>query len=149
MTFTNPIRMLVIDDHEAIRNHLIIFLQFHKDIEVIGWGGNGEEALLLCERFYPDVILMDLSMPVMDGVSAIHIIHERYPTVQILAFSHDNEPRIEEAIHAGANCHVSKNGHLQQILDQIRECIGTFRKEPSSMTDLPYPLSVSYGVVAR
>lgn len=147
METNTPIRILVIDDHEALRTHLVSFLQFHKDIQVVGWGDNGEKAILLCERFYPNVILMDLVMPVMDGVAATRIIHERYPAVQILAYSNDNERLIEEALHAGATCHISKTGHLQQTLDEIRECIANapFKPQLSAM-DVPYPLSVAYGV---
>ncbi len=147
MEINTLIRILVIDDHEAIRTHVVSFLQFHKDIEVVGWGKNSEEAILMCECFYPDVILMDLSMPLMDGVSAIRTIHERYPAVQIIAFSHNNEPLIEDALRAGASCHISKTVHLHQMLNEIRECIIRSSHQPHlSTVDLPAPVSVTYGV---
>ena len=79
MTQLNPIRVLLVDDHMVVRSGLSTVLSVFDDLKLVGEAGDGEEAVRLCERLQPDVILMDLLMPKMDGVTAIKSIKARWP----------------------------------------------------------------------
>ncbi len=80
-----PIRVMLVDDHTMVRRGLATFLQVFDDLELAGEAADGGEAIQLCAQLMPDVVLMDLSMPVMDGVTATRIIRQRFPKVQVLA----------------------------------------------------------------
>ena len=85
MTEPSRIRVIVVDDHSVIRGGLRLFLLAFDDMELVGEASGGEEAVRLCDQLHPDVVLMDLVMPGMNGVEATHAIRERYPQVQVIA----------------------------------------------------------------
>ncbi len=92
----NPIlRVLVVDDHELTRFSLKLALSNQRDIELVGLASNGKEAIAMVERYRPDVVILDLQMPVMDGLSASTHIKGINPNTQIIAYSSVDDPQIE------------------------------------------------------
>ena len=88
METKDNIRVLLVDDHTVVRSGLGAVLMSSDDVTLAGEAGKGEEAVELCEKLRPDVVLMDLKMPGMDGVTATQIIHEKYPKICIILTSY-------------------------------------------------------------
>ncbi len=115
------IRVIVVDDHTVVRGGLRLFLLAFEDLELVGEAGNGKEALRLCEQLEPDVALMDLVMPVMNGVRATQEIRERYPQIQIIALtSFPEEDLVQDALEAGAISYLLKNVSAGELASAIR-----------------------------
>ncbi|HET9495048.1 MAG TPA: response regulator transcription factor [Chloroflexia bacterium] len=115
-----PIRVLVADDHSVVRSGLAAFLSVRDDMELVGEAGDGEEAVRLCGETAPDVVLMDLVMPVMDGPHATAIIRKAYPHVQVIALSgYHDEARVQAALEAGAIGYLLKNVSAPALADAI------------------------------
>lgn len=115
------IRLLIADDHEMIRKGLHTLLQHEPDLIVESMVASGEEAVDVCAQGGIDVVLMDLLMPGMGGISAIGAIKMRCPQVQVLAVTINDEKRfIREAIQAGATGYILKHSTKDQILEAIR-----------------------------
>ena len=89
------VRVLVVDDHELTRFCLKLALSTQKNIELVGMASNGQEAIEMVERYYPDVVILDLQMPVMDGLTAAIQIKRLNPDIQIIAYSSYNEFQTE------------------------------------------------------
>ena len=103
MAAPETIRVLVVDDHAVVRSGLGAVLLAFDDLEMVGEAGSGEEALRKCEQLQPDVVLMDLVMPGMDGTAATRAIHKRWPEICILALTSFKERElVEGALKAGA-----------------------------------------------
>jgi class 3 adenylate cyclase/CheY-like chemotaxis protein len=116
-----PIRVLLVDDYEVVRRGLRGFLELLPEIEIVGEASNGREAVDAAYRLQPDVILMDLAMPEMDGPQAIAAIHERQPEIAAVALTSFTEPeRIEAAMAAGAAGHLTKDAEAEQVADAVR-----------------------------
>jgi DNA-binding NarL/FixJ family response regulator len=110
------VRVLVVDDHPVVRTGLRGMLAADPAIEVIGEAGSGEEALALVERHRPDVILMDLRMPGMDGVAATTRIAAGYPSVRVLVVTtYDTDTDILRAVEAGATGYLLKDTPRDQL----------------------------------
>jgi DNA-binding NarL/FixJ family response regulator len=104
-----PTRVLVAEDDEAFLGVLEAVLEAHGDFAVIGRARNGKEAVELAARLEPDLVVMDIEMPVVDGVEATRTICERHPGLPVVAISgHDYEERVLEIRHAGAVDYVRK-----------------------------------------
>jgi len=101
------IRVLLVDDHAVVRGGLSYFLSTTDDIEVVGEAANGEQALRLCAELHPDVVLMDMIMPQMDGFTAMQHIRQRYPDIRVIALTSflDGE-FVQRAIQAGASSYL-------------------------------------------
>jgi NarL family two-component system response regulator LiaR len=115
------IRVLLVDDHAVVRSGLSAFLAAYDDLELVGEAGDGAEAVRLCERVRPDVVLMDLIMPRMDGATATRTIRERYPEIQVLvltSFKEDN--LVQDALKAGALGYLLKNVTADELAAAIR-----------------------------
>jgi len=116
-----PIQVLVVDDHAMVRNGLKALLQEYEDIEVIGMAGSGAEAIELAERLKPDVVLMDLLMPGMDGVEAIQQIIALRPDQRILVLTALlGDDAIIQSIKAGAMGYVRKDIQPEELIRSIR-----------------------------
>ena len=116
-----PIRVMVVDDHTMVRRGLAIFLKVYDDLELVGEAENGEEAIQLCAKVVPDVILMDIVMPVMDGSTAIRIIRQQYPQAQVIALTSFVEGKlINNALEAGAIGYLLKNVLADDLARAIR-----------------------------
>lgn len=121
MAVEKPIRVLIVDDHAMVRKGLAAFLLVKADLELAGEASNGEEALRLCEQLQPEIILMDLKMPKLDGVAATRAIKERYPHVQVIALTSFQEKElVQEAIRAGAISYLLKNVSADDLAEAIR-----------------------------
>jgi two-component system, NarL family, response regulator LiaR len=124
MTQSNPIRVLLVDDHMVVRSGLSTVLSVYDDLKLVGQAGDGEEAVRLCERLQPDVILMDLLMPKMDGVTAIKAIKTRWPQIQIIALTSFKEKEyVEGALKAGANGYLLKDVSAEELVNAIRRAV--------------------------
>ena len=117
----DKIRLLIVDDHPVVRDGLHGMLDGQPDFEVVGEAGDGSEAVNLTETLKPDIVLMDLRMPVMDGVAALGEIKARSPQVQVLVLTtYDSDADILPAIEAGAAGYLLKDSSRQELYDGIR-----------------------------
>ena len=115
------IRILLADDHDMVRRGLAVFLLAFDDFELVGEAANGLEAVEKCRDLHPDVVLMDLMMPVMDGVTAIRSIRESHPATQVIALtSFSEEKLVEDSMHAGAIGYLFKNATVDELAAAIR-----------------------------
>jgi PAS domain S-box-containing protein len=120
-TEENKIRILVVDDHTVVRQGLTTLLSLHSDIEMVGDAGNGLEAVEKARELNPDVILMDISMPKMDGIQATRMICSEFPAVRIIGLSmHDLQDQADQMIKAGASAYCMKDGSIDELLSAIR-----------------------------
>ncbi len=116
-----PIRVMLVDDHAVVRSGLKAFLLAFDDLELVGEAGSGHEALALCEKVQPDVILMDLVMPDMDGAATTRAIRERYPHIQVVVLtSFPEEDLVTQALQAGAISYLLKNVSAHELSEAIR-----------------------------
>jgi two-component system, NarL family, response regulator LiaR len=121
MIQSNPIKVMLVDDHMVVRSGLGTVLSVFDDMKLVGEAADGEEALRLCERLQPDVILMDLLMPRMDGVAAIKAAKQRWPQIQIIALTSFKEKEyVEGALKAGASGYLLKNVSADELVNAIR-----------------------------
>ena len=110
MTKNEAIRIAIVDDQAVVRSGLGAFLMAFNDLELIGEATNGEEALQLCELVKPDVVLMDLVMPVLDGISATALIRSHWPDIKVIMISDHRDPDlIQSALEAGAGGYLLKD----------------------------------------
>jgi len=120
-TSQKQIRVLVVDDHPITRAGLTLFLKAHSDLSLLGELSSGEEAMAFCDAELPDVILMDLKLPGIDGVSAMQMIRQRYPQVQVIMLTSYPQPSfVERAVQSGAIGYLLKNVSAQELVDAIR-----------------------------
>jgi NarL family two-component system response regulator LiaR len=116
------IRVLIVDDHSMVRKGLMTFLNNRPDLEVVGEARDGREAADLCERVHPDVILMDLVMPVLGGAAATRLIRQRCPEVQVIALtSFQEKEHVQDALQAGAIGYLLKNVSGDELAEAIRQ----------------------------
>jgi two-component system, NarL family, response regulator LiaR len=121
MSHNKPIRVALVDDHAVVRSGLSAFLLAYDDLLLVGQASNGKEALSLCEKLQPDVILMDLIMPEMDGANATRIIRQRWPQIQIVALTSFKEDELVHAVlQAGAIGYLLKNVSADELAAAIR-----------------------------
>lgn len=121
MSEPQPIRVLIVDDHSMVRTGLATFIRTKADLELLGEARDGQQALRLCEELAPDVILMDLIMPRMDGVTATRAIRERWPQVQIIALtSFKDKEMVQDALRAGAIGYLLKDVSVDELAEAIR-----------------------------
>ena len=116
------INVLLVDDVTAVRKGLSTVLQLMDDLKIVGEAQNGLEAVRLAEQLKPDVILMDLAMPRLDGFEATKRIKAEHPEIGIIAFSiHDDLKTREKACAAGADAFIEKEAETQLLISAIRE----------------------------
>ena len=116
-----PIRVLIVDDHEMVRSGLTAFLRSAEDLELVGEASNGREAIQLSAELCPDVVLMDLHMPEVDGVEAIRVIRECQPEIRVVALTSFPEAGlVERALQAGALSYLLKNVSASELADAVR-----------------------------
>jgi NarL family two-component system response regulator LiaR len=121
MTTSEHIRVLIVDDHEIVRSGLAAFLRIARDLELVGEAAGGEEAVRVCERVQPDVVLMDMVMPGMDGAAATRVIRERCPSTRVIALTtFPEENLVQEALEAGALSYLMKNVGAAELAAAIR-----------------------------
>jgi NarL family two-component system response regulator LiaR len=122
MNESDTIRVLLVDDHAVVRSGLSAFLLAYDDLELVGEASSGEQAIGLCDRVRPDVVLMDLMMPGMDGATATRKIRERCPDIQVIALTSFKEAEmVQGVLEAGAIGYLMKNVAADELADAIRE----------------------------
>ncbi len=122
---TRPIRVMIVDDHVMVRTGLATILKVHPDLELVAEAGDGQEAVGLCEQVQPDVILMDMVMPKMDGAAATRIIRERWPQTQVIAVtSFQEKEMVQDILSAGAISYLLKNVSMDDLTAAIRAAHG-------------------------
>ena len=121
MTLTAPIRVMLVDDHTMVRRGLATFLQVFNDLELVGEADDGVAAIHLCAHIQPDVVLMDMVMPEMDGVTATRAIRQQFPLVQVIALtSFKEESLVQKVLQAGAIGYLLKDVSADELAQAIR-----------------------------
>ena len=116
-----PIRVMLVDDHTMVRRGLATFLRAFDDLELAGEAESGETAIQLCAKLQPDVILMDMVMPDMNGAAATRAIRQQFPAVQVLALtSFKEEELVKSALEAGAIGYLLKDVSADDLVKAIR-----------------------------
>ena len=116
---TKTIQLLLVDDHQVVREGLRRMIELDENLRVIGEAGNGNEAIVKAQELLPDVIIMDLKMPVMDGITATHTIKQLLPDIHILILTLYAEDFVKQAIEAGASGYLLKDSDTEQITRAI------------------------------
>jgi len=117
----NTIRLLLVDDQRLMRDGLRTLLELEGDLQVVGEAENGREALMLYEKYRPDVVLMDLRMPVMDGVEATRRLHQRWPDARVIILTtFDDDEYVFEGLRAGAMGYLLKAVSGEELAAAIR-----------------------------
>jgi two-component system, NarL family, response regulator LiaR len=115
------IKVLLVDDHAVVRQGLRMFLSLDKELEIVGEASNGKEALALARQVQPDVVLMDLLMPGMDGIAATAIIRRELPDIEVIALTSVLEDRlVVDAIRAGAIGYLLKDTNADELCQAIK-----------------------------
>ena len=117
----NNVRVLVADDHEAVLEGVRALLEREAGLEVCGVASNGRDAITCATKTKPDVVVLDMTMPDLDGISAIRQIKRALPETEVVVYSaHSSEEAIEEAFDAGAKSYIGKAGTSRDLIDAIR-----------------------------
>ena len=137
------IRILIADDHGLMRMGLTTLMRFHKDLQVVGGAENGEEAVRLARKLKPDVVVMDLMMPVLDGLEATRLIHREFPDIRIMILTtFGSSADVTRAVNAGACGALVKGAPNDELISAIRTIAagGTaFSPEIETMLKAPQP----------
>src|ERR1700761_9739324 len=125
LTMTGEVRIVLVDDHAVVRAGYRRFLEQEREYSVIGEAASGEEAYTLLQRISPDIVLLDLSMPGVGGLSSLRRFKLRWPLLPILVFSmHDTAAFATQALRAGANGYLTKGSDPQLMVDAVRGVLG-------------------------
>ncbi|HEY4612258.1 MAG TPA: response regulator transcription factor [Bacteroidota bacterium] len=115
------IKILIADDHSLIRTGIATLLQSYEEFVVVGEAKDGEEAVEMTRKVQPDVVIIDLSMPKMNGIDATRIIREKYPQTRVLVLTmHENEEYIYQIFRSGAGGYVLKNSSREELCEAVR-----------------------------
>jgi NarL family two-component system response regulator LiaR len=121
MDTSQTIRVMLVDDHNVVRSGLATFLRAYEDLELVGEAKNGLEAVKMCQKVKPEVILMDLVMPEMDGIAATRAILTENPEIKIIAMtSFEEEGLVQGVLAAGAISYLLKNVTADELVNAIR-----------------------------
>ncbi|MFJ9448941.1 response regulator [Herbaspirillum sp. NPDC101397] len=118
---TTPIRIYIADDHTIVRDGLAVMLQVHSDITVVGSGSDGRQAVKEIEQLHPDVVIMDIAMPNLNGIEAALLLRDVAPTVKTIMLSmYATKEHIFRALQAGARGYLLKNSAGSELVNAIR-----------------------------
>jgi DNA-binding NarL/FixJ family response regulator len=126
MTTYRTIRVVIVDEHEMVVTSLKIMFENLSRIEIIGRAVNGAEAIDMAGQLLPDVILMDINMPVMDGLTATRLIRKEYPQIKVVILTASTlEADKQAALEAGAHSYVRKEGSSLELIEAIRAVVSS------------------------
>lgn len=115
------IRLLLVDDHEVVRTGLRMLLESQTELKIVGEASTGAEALELCDRLLPDVVVMDLTLPDVSGIEVTRLIKQRLPQVNVVALTiHEDQEYFFEMLRAGASGYVPKRAAPDELVSAIR-----------------------------
>ena len=121
MTLAVPIKIMIVDDHAVLREGIHYLCLTASDLTLVGEAANGEGALELCHKLQPDLVLLDLMMPGMDGIATTKAMRQQFPEVKILILtSFNTQDLVHQAIEAGANSYILKDASTEEIINSIR-----------------------------
>ena len=121
MTESKRIRVVIVDDHNMVRKGLVVLLEDFEDLQIVGEAGDGEYAVTICRKECPDVVLMDMIMPRMDGIAATQKIREVCSATQVVALtSFSDEKHVQAALQAGAVGYILKDISGDELANAIR-----------------------------
>ena len=119
---TKTINVLLADDHDILRDGLATVMNEFPDIHVVGMAGSGWDAIDQCASLQPDVVLMDVLMPDMDGLSATRIIRERHPSIRVVVLSSFEEEHLIQSAHeVGVSGYLLKNVSIDELANAVRD----------------------------
>ena len=132
---TQPIRVMIVDDHAMVRRGLAFFLKAYEDLELVGEADGGKACIELCTKARPDVVLMDMKMPGMDGVTATRLIHEQFPAIRVITLtSYKDGNLIQNALQAGAIGYLLKDVSADELVKAIHAAyLGRSTLSPDAM----------------
>jgi DNA-binding NarL/FixJ family response regulator len=121
---TNPvIKLIIVDDHKILKEGVKTILSLYKDIKVIADAENGMQLLKILTQCEPDIILLDLQMPVMDGLATLPEIRKTYPNIKIIIFTmHNDQPVMSRLLKMGAHSYLLKDSDSYTIYSTIKAC---------------------------
>lgn len=118
------IRVLIVDDHQVVRKGLVFFFRTQKDLEIVGEAANGKEAIILANSLKPDIILMDLVMPEMDGIEATKLIKQQHPEIKIMMLtSFSDQDHVIPALEAGASGFQLKDIQPDELVTSLKKIL--------------------------
>ncbi|MGF6330724.1 DNA-binding NarL/FixJ family response regulator [Pseudomonas sp. BS3782 TE3695] len=118
---TEVLRLVLADDHEVTRTGFVALLAGHPQFEVVGQARDGQEAVDACERLLPDIVILDIRMPVLNGLGAARILQQRLPGLKVVIFTMDDSPdHLEAAMNAGAVGYLLKDASRNEVIDALQ-----------------------------
>jgi two-component system, NarL family, response regulator LiaR len=137
MDTQTPIRIVIVDDHAMLRKGLAVFLNSYADLKLVGEAANGKEAVAVCADKRPDIVLMDLLMPITDGITATRFIRDTFPEVQVIALTSFGEERlIKDVLEAGAISYLFKKISADDLANAIRAARDGISTYATEVTDI-------------
>ncbi|SDT20454.1 two component transcriptional regulator, LuxR family [Pseudomonas asplenii] len=118
---TAVLRLVLADDHEVTRTGFVALLAGHPQFDVVGQACDGQEAIELCERLQPDIAILDIRMPVLNGLGAARILQQKQPTLKVVMFTMDDSPdHLEAAMQAGAVGYLLKDARRDEVIEALQ-----------------------------
>jgi DNA-binding NarL/FixJ family response regulator len=123
MTTNGPIKVIICDDHALFRSGVKLALSHNKDVEIIAEAENGQQLLNTLKAFQPDVVLLDITMPIMNGIETLPLLKDTYPDIKVIMLTmHNDHSMIAKLMEMGANSYLTKDSDSQTIHEAIITC---------------------------
>ncbi len=120
MTYTNDIKIILVDDHKLLRDGMRNIIEKRSNMHIIGEASNGREAIKICSKLLPNVIIMDVAMPDLNGIESATQIHKTHPDIKIIGLSmHSGKQFIQGMFNAGASAYLLKDGDADELITAI------------------------------